>query len=100
MEEITDLLWDEQNVAHIARHSVTEPEVEQVVFGGTALATAAERRPGGQVVFGQTAQGRLLVVFVDRPAAGRCYVLSARPMTRREASAYRAALAKEEEESE
>jgi uncharacterized DUF497 family protein len=100
VDEITLLLWDEQNIAHIANHSVVPSEVEQAVFGGTGLATPArdERRPGAQVVFGETKAGRLLVCFLDRPAAGLSYVLTARPMTRREAADYRAATAKEDDE--
>ncbi|MGH9126431.1 MAG: hypothetical protein ACRDZ8_17140 [Acidimicrobiales bacterium] len=65
--------------------------VEPVVFWGSGLATPAghERRPGAQVVFGEIKAGRLAVFFRDRPTAGHSYVLTARPMTRREAGDYR-----------
>jgi len=34
---LRSLLWDEANEAHIARHRVEPEEVEEVVFGQTAV---------------------------------------------------------------
>lgn len=57
--EITELLWDDQNVAHIARHDVTVSEVEEVVFGGSALFFDLDQpaRPGRIGAFGVTTAG-------------------------------------------
>jgi hypothetical protein len=57
--EITELLWDDQNITHIARHAVTVPEVSEVVFGGTALFFDLDQpnRPGRIAAFGITTAG-------------------------------------------
>jgi hypothetical protein len=70
--DIVELLWDDQNIAHIARHSVIPPEVEQVVFGDDAVFLDADTpwRPGRLVVLGRTGVGRHLAVYLDRPASG------------------------------
>lgn len=85
------MLWDDQNVAHIGRHTVTVLEVSEVVFGGNALFFDLERpdRPGRMAVFGLTAAGRALAVYLDTPTTqGASYVLTARPMTTKERDTY------------
>jgi uncharacterized DUF497 family protein len=89
--EITELLWDDQNIAHIAGHAVTAPEVSEVVFGGSALLFDLDRpdRPGRIAAFGVTLAGRSLAIYLDAPTgAGATYVLTARPMTTKERQAY------------
>lgn len=93
--EITELLWDEQNVAHIARHDVTLAEVDEVVFGEVAVFAPVpnDRRPGRQAAYGRTAAGRPLVVYLDTPTGeGRSYVLTARRMTQREERDFESAI--------
>ncbi len=69
MDEISELLWDEHNSPHIAKHSVRPAEVEQVVFLANPIIMEApgEHRPGRRVVFGATTGDapRLLAVFLD-----------------------------------
>ena len=87
MAEISELLWDDQNIAHIAGHDVTVTEVEEVVFGEASMALDLNvpDRPGRIAVVGHTASGRALAVYLDTPTAtGRSYVLTARPMTNKE----------------
>jgi uncharacterized DUF497 family protein len=89
--EITELLWDDQNISHIGDHGVTVPEVSEVVFGGTALFFDLDRpnRPGRIAGFGVTTAGRALAVYLDTPTAeGATYVLTARSMTTKERSTY------------
>lgn len=91
MVEITELLWDDQDVAHIARHDVTVSEVEEVVFGGSALFFDLDQpaRPGRIGAFGVTTAGRGLAVFLDTPTAqGSSYILTTRPMTTNERDTY------------
>ncbi len=90
--EITELLWDEQNIAHIGRHTVTPDEVGQVVFDVKTVFFDADNpaRPGRLVAFGQTASGRFLTVYLDTPVKGRSYPVTARPMTTKEEWGYRA----------
>ena len=91
MAEIVELLWDDQNIAHIGRHQVTPAEVEEMVFGSTTVFLDAARpeRPGRLVAPGETAAGRLLAVYLDTPAAGRSYPLTARSMIAKEKRVYR-----------
>ncbi len=58
---ITELLWDERSVEHIARHHVTAQEVEEVCFNPRSLVFKREAR---YIVLGQTAAGRYLFVAV------------------------------------
>jgi uncharacterized DUF497 family protein len=90
---ITELLWDDHNIAHIARHGVTAGEVSEVVFAdGTLFFDAAEpSRPGRLVALGETDRGRFLAIYLDTPAGGRSYPVTARPMTAKEKRGYRAA---------
>ncbi len=74
-------------------------EVSEVVFSEVVVSAPVLDRqpPGRQAVFGETDAGRALVVFLDAPTAdGRSYVLTARPMTRKEARDYRAMITKED----
>ncbi len=83
-------MWDQHNEAHIARHSVTCLEVEEVLAGADTLAqTDDSHRPGRLVIWGRTIAGRHLVVILD-PATpdGDAYVVTARPMTDRERRNY------------
>ena len=91
MVEITELLWDDHNIAHIAQHVVTPREVEYVVFSpGTLFFEASEpARAGRLVACGATVTGRLLAVYLDLPAGGRSYPVTARPMTAKEKKSYR-----------
>lgn len=88
--EVTDLLWDEANETHIARHRVTRQEVIEVVFGATAIfAIDDSRRKGRLLVFGLTNVGRYLMVVLDEPTStGTAYVVTARPMTEKECREY------------
>lgn len=83
-------LWDEANEGHIARHNVTPSEVEEVLSDPRSLGTPSDgHRAGRVVVWGCTAAGRPLVVFLDRPTpSGLAYVVTARPMTARELRSY------------
>lgn len=87
---MTELLWDEANEAHIARHKVSRPEVVESVFGsGAIFAVDDSHRRGRLLVFGVTTAGRPLVVVLDEPTTvGTAYVVTARPMTSQERREY------------
>jgi hypothetical protein len=81
---IRRLVWDNWNVAHIARHEVTPEEVchsEPVVQIG---------KKGRSLVFGPTLSGRMLAVVLDLepPEEGVYYPVTARPASRRERAIY------------
>lgn len=74
---------------HIARHSVTPREVEDVLFGRPIVAEDAPD-DGSTVVLGRTAAGRYLFVAVLREDhQGLTFPLTARDMTEREKRIYR-----------
>jgi uncharacterized DUF497 family protein len=89
--DIEELLWDEDNEAHIARHGVTPAEVEEVVRSpATRWEHDDKHRPGRLVAYGATAAGRHLVAVCDTPSASALsYVVTARPMKPREKQAFK-----------
>ncbi|MFA0768985.1 MAG: hypothetical protein OXFUSZZB_002313 [Candidatus Fervidibacter sp.] len=83
---IDELVWDEENERHIARHGVSPEEVEEVCFGRRLVWRKGRRR---YLVLGQTETGRYLAVFIDR-LWGYCFrPVTARDMTVREKRLYR-----------
>jgi uncharacterized DUF497 family protein len=85
------VLWDDENIQHIARHHVTPAEVEQVVFAEDVVGPFRDDqvRQGRLVFFGYTAGRRPLVVVTDRPTPmGNAYVVSARQANDRERKKY------------
>ncbi|MHB8294855.1 MAG: BrnT family toxin [Acidimicrobiales bacterium] len=88
---VVELLWDQHNEAHIARHAVTPTEVEDVVFGSATRweVQTSHRRPR-LVALGPTGNGRLLFVVCEMPAAtGTSVCVTARPATTREQRFYK-----------
>ena len=80
--------WNLWNIEHLARHSVTPVEAEEVVRG--ARPPYPEYRGDGKWrVIGQTGTGRFLhVVFVVHPDQ-TIYVIHARDLTDAEKRRYR-----------
>lgn len=82
---IDELVWDEENERHIARHGVLPDEVEEVCFGRHYAWRQGQRR---YIVLGQTEAGRYLTVFLDRLFGYRFRPVTARNMTQRERRLY------------
>ena len=78
--------WDDENVAHIARHDVSSSEVEEMLLSNPVI----RRGPDGRyLAYGRTENDRMLfAVYVRRPR-GRVRVLTARDMIERERRLYR-----------
>lgn len=86
---IRSLLWDEHNEAHVARHDVTLREVEQLVFAADTMFFVDDRVRRGRLLAFGVVSDRYLVAVLDEPtSAGDAYVVTARPMTRREIHDY------------
>ena len=62
MIQIVQLIWDDWNVEHIARHNVTPEEVEQACLGEIMV---LDGKKGRLVVSGLTVDGRLLAIVLD-----------------------------------
>lgn len=85
--EICELIWDDFNVNHIARHSVQWDEVEEVIQGKVRVKKGrGERR---YYIYGQTDSGRYLTIIADDKGRGTFYVVTARDMTRQEKRFYK-----------
>jgi uncharacterized DUF497 family protein len=85
MPWIQGFIWDDENLAHIARHAVSADEVEEALVGEPLVL----RGPDGRyLAYGRAEHGRwVFVVYVTRPR-GRVRVLTARDMTERERQLY------------
>lgn len=79
--------WDEWNREHIAKHTVSPAEAEEVVAGEPIYRAGYKQR---LVVTGPTEAGRMLTVVVGEVPgqSGTYYVFSARPASRRERGEY------------
>ena len=81
MFEIKDLLWDDWNRTHIARHQVTQEEVEQVSQGDYIFWQSY----GGRIMLvGETSAGRLIAMVLGDKGDGLYYPVTARPASRKE----------------
>jgi len=73
--------WDQQNLAHLTRHSVDWDEAEAVVANDPLVLRTSD---GKYLAYGQTDEGRyLLVVFIRKPGP-LIRVITARDLTDRE----------------
>lgn len=85
---IRRLIWDEANVAHIARHHVTPDEVEEICDAShwSKRASGSQKR----LLYGQTDAGRYLLVILSERDEPQVYrTVTARDMTDAERRLYR-----------
>lgn len=88
MIHVKELVWDDWNVAHIARHDVTPAQVEEVC---QAFALVLQGSKGRLVFIAPTVAGRLLAVILDPEPdveEGVYYPVTARPAARKERRLY------------
>jgi uncharacterized protein len=85
MPWIRGFVWDDENVAHIARHGVGPGEVKEVFVGDPLVLRGADER---YLAYGQTENDRWLFAVYVRRSGGRIRVLTARDMTEREKRLY------------
>lgn len=84
---IRELLWDDCNEEHIARHHISRLEVEEVCFGDPWVLRA--RGKDKQAIYGQSDGGRYLLVILGQRRAGVFYPITARDLTESERRRYR-----------
>ncbi len=79
---IDELVWDDWNEEHIARHGVRPEEVKEAVFDQASIFF---RTTGGEaeryLVLGISVAGRYLFVVLEPLSGDRAYVVTARDMT-------------------
>ncbi len=78
--------WDAKNRCHIARHGVEPEEAEEIFVGKIYLRRS---RSGRYIAYGQTMDGRYLIVVFERKEENTIRVITARDMTEKERSLYR-----------
>lgn len=85
MRDVEQLIWEEWNVEHIARHAVTPQELEAICHGQFV----ASATYGGRLrLIGRTADGRLLTIILAPEGAGIYCPVTARPASRKERHRY------------
>lgn len=95
--EIYQFIWNEDIIEHIARHSVTPEEVEEVCFGRSLIAKNKQVTKGINPTYyalGQTDTGRYLFVMFIYFKQGRAMVITARDMDHAERKCYKRRLPK------
>lgn len=87
---IDELEWDDWNLEHIQKHSVTVAEVADMIRGEATFQASYKNRI---LVIAPTSAGRMLSVTIGESPYQpyRWYVFSARPASRVERRAYMAA---------
>jgi uncharacterized protein len=84
------LLWDDEAIAHIARHGVEPWEVEEVLADPHRRKFSAYNAPSDKRMgfIGKTEDGRILVVVLSKKAKG-VRPFMARDVTKAEKKTYR-----------
>lgn len=83
---IANFEWNEWNVEHIAKHSVTPQEVEEVCYNQPIT---RRTKDGLYIIYGQSDAGRYLFIIISYKPKGVVYVITARAMTDNEQRYYR-----------
>lgn len=88
MIRIRRLIWDEWNLAHIARHQVVPEEVNEVCHGNVLV---QQGHSGRIVLIGPTMSGRMVEVVLDpEQEQGVFYVVTAHPASKKDRGLYEA----------
>lgn len=88
--KIEELVWDEWNEDHIARHGISQREVEEAVFDKASVffrTRSAEARR--YAALGLSEAGRYLFIVLEPQAGNKAYVVTARDMTDAEKRRYK-----------
>lgn len=86
MTFIRKLIWDEWNVAHIARHKVVTEEVEGACHGDPLVQAG---KKGRILLIGPTKEERIITVILDHEGHGKYYPVTARDASRKEKKLYK-----------
>jgi len=85
---IQNISWDQETVDHIANHSVSPEEVEQVLFNEYDVPVIMRGKENKYLAYGETDSGRFLfVVWISKYKKTR--IVTARDMTKKEKQFYR-----------
>jgi len=88
---ISEVLWPQERVDHLAQHGVRPEEFEEVCFGASLVLRAKATGPNPvYYVLGETDAGLTLFCVVIEFPGGRGYPVTARDMTDKEKRRYAA----------
>lgn len=89
--QISQFVWNEDIIEHIAKHNVTPEEVEEVCFGQPLIVKSKQAAKGANPTYyalGQTETGRYLFIMFIYFKQGRAMVVTARDMDQAERKYY------------
>lgn len=84
--KISQILWDEETIYHIAKHGISPKEVEEAIFEGNSI--ILKGRNGRYIVLSRAMSGRYLTIVVSFKLKGRIKVITARDMDDKEQKYY------------
>ncbi len=85
---VVELLWDDWNMDHIARHDVTPRDVEQALADKHVVRFKAKH--GRIMALGRAGRRLIATVLNEQDEKGVFYVITARDMAKKERAFYRA----------
>jgi len=80
MRSISSIRWTKDSINHIANHSVTPQEVEEVCFNEEDFPLIRSGRENHHYLFGKTYSGRFLFVVVRFLRPGEVIIVTTRDM--------------------
>ena len=85
MVNIKTLIWNVENVKHITRHKVKQSEVEEIYSADSITDISYEKHIR---VIDKTKAGRFITVILAPKESSNYYVVTARPLSRKERKIY------------
>ena len=86
---VRKLVWDDWNIAHIARRQITPEGIDWLLAGMQPRPRFDRGRSGTLAVWGKDKQDRYLLLILAERSTGIYYLVTARPMTTREKSRFK-----------
>ena len=83
---INEIAWDQENVAHIARHGVEQAEVDDICFTMNPFVLKAKNNR--YFALGQTHSGRYLTIVFEYLGRNKAKIITARAMSETERKLY------------
>ncbi len=93
--KIDELVFNERNIEHIARHNVLPEEVKEVVEGKILPLEAKLERI---MIIGKTKAGRSLAVIIEKVKGNIYFPVTARDADRKERKMYKEEIGGEDDE--
>lgn len=83
--KLDELIFNDINIRHIARHKVLPEEVKEVIKGRIITFAAKKERI---MIIGKTQATRTLAVVLEKVVGGKYFIVTARDADRKERKIY------------